>query len=129
MCIEIVQHQPYLVCLWVLEHKFLAKQRELALCPSRIDSAESHAGLGLDRTQQRARTVFFVLVVLFGNFAFAHRSRHKFVANQETGSFVETDDGIAHIVGLGIQVKNMFEPCKEQRINLANTPALFAMRL
>ncbi len=129
MGVEVVQHQADLDCISIHRRKLLTKPRELLLGSSLIHLGEPASGQWLDRCKQHTRTQFLVLVVLFGDLAFASGSRQQGVANQETGSLIETHHRIVRVIRLGVQPQNVFQVCQKSRVDLANTPGLFQMRL
>jgi hypothetical protein len=129
MSVEIVQHQSNLGCLPVGSRKLLTKQGEFALGSSRVYLPNSSSRERLDRCQQHTRTQFLVFIVLLRNLAFAHWSGQQGITNQETRSLIEAYNWIARIIGLGIQPQDVFKLCQKGRIDFANAPGLFQMRL
>ena len=103
MCVEIIHYQSDLTRIRVHRRKLLTKASELALGALLVDLPDSPSRERFDRRQQHARTQFLVLIVLFGYLAFAHRSRQQRIANQETGSLIETHHGKVPLIGLGVE--------------------------
>jgi hypothetical protein len=66
---------------------------------------------------------------LLFDLAFAHGSRQKRIADQETGPLVKAHDWVGRLIGQCIERQYLFEMGQERRINPANTPGLFEMRL
>jgi hypothetical protein len=127
--VEIVKHQADLARMRVECRKLLTKQREFALGASLLHLSKPASAERFNRRQQHTRAEFLILVVLFGNLAFAHRAWQQRIANQETRPLVETHHRIAGVIRLGVQPQNVLQLCQKRGINLREAPGLLQMRL
>ena len=109
--------------------KRLTKQGEFALGAPLVEQPKPASRQRLDGGEQRTRAKLFVLVMLFGNLAFAHRPRQQRITNQETGSLVKAHNWIGRIVGQRVERQDLLQARQKGCIDLANAPGLLQMRL
>src|SRR5262245_51663693 len=101
--VEVIQHQPDLARMRISCRQCLTKLRELTLGASLLNLRKPSSTEWLNCRKQRTRAKLFVLIMLFGNLAFAHRSRQQGITNQEARALVKTHDRIGWIIRQGIE--------------------------
>ena len=131
MGIEVVAHQANFRCIGIgffqQPVNFLGP---IYFCTAFTGMGVHPPGQWLAKHKNRTSAITHILVVLFARFPGGHRERLAYFVQQLIRFLIHTNQRTSGIIGLAVQIQNIFHSRHECRIlSLGNAPLGFQMRL
>ena len=126
--VQVVENDADHLCVGKSGRDGLAELGTLFAGARRIDLGNAHSRQWFDGCKERTGTVFLVGVVLFTHHSALHSDGFDHIANEKTGTFIQTHDRPLRVVRLCIQPQNALHVSQKPRIDFTETPVPLQVR-